>query len=83
MTFIILITLLLSVFAWDAVRKASQRREAGRAARAAYYQSELDRLRNKRDAEDSYARMMRSTQRLAEEAEAKRLEAAERRERYY
>ena len=74
MDFLTIVALIIAVLTWDGIRKIAKRREDGRAARAAYYQSELDRLRRKRDAEDAHERMMRSTQRLAEEAASKRFE---------
>lgn len=83
MLFLSIVALFLAVYAWDAVRKVSQRREAERASRAAYFQQELDRLRNKRDAADAHKRFMESTKRLAEEAESKHLAAVAYRERYY
>jgi len=65
------------------VRKVAQRREAERAARAEYYQSELNRLRIKREIEDANAAILRSTKRLAEQAAAAHAAAVERRNRYY
>ena len=74
-TFLIILTLILAAFAWDAVSKVKQRREAERAARAAYYQAELDYQRRMRDAADARARMVRSTERLAAKVAAERHES--------
>jgi hypothetical protein len=80
--FLTILALILAAVARDAMRKVTQRRNAERAARAAYYQNQLDYQRRLREAEDARARMVRSAKRLGAEVEAKRLAAAERRERY-
>ena len=83
MFFLTLVALVLLTLSWDAARKVAQRREEERVARAAYYQNQLDYQRILRDEQDARARMVRSAKRLGAGAEAKRLAAAERRERYY
>ncbi len=76
MFFLTILALILATLAWDAARKVSQRREEERAARAAYFQSELDRMAAKRRSEDHLKRLSR-------EAEQRHLAALERRQRYY
>jgi hypothetical protein len=82
-TAVILFIIFAAITAWGAALRVSDRRKAENAARAAYYQRELDAIAKKRRAEDRTAAMVRSTQQIAREAEEKYLAAVERRERYY